>query len=164
MEERFTIPCVGAIIERTVNGERCVLVQTRQKEDGNETNGKLEVVGGKIREYEDIFDALRREVYEETGLRVTAIRGEKGKVADESSGASFQSFEPFCITQNVSGAYAILLLTFLCEAEGEPVAETNETTNIRWMTVSQLRESVENHPDDWFFMHLNELRKYISQL
>lgn len=164
MEERFAIPCVGAIIERTVNGERCVLVQTRQKEDGNETNGKLEVVGGKIREYEDIFDALRREVYEETGLRVTAIRGEKGKVADESSGASFQSFEPFCITQNVSGAYAILLLTFLCEAEGEPVAETNETTNIRWMTVSQLRESVENHPDDWFFMHLNELRKYISQL
>lgn len=58
--EAFAIPCVGAIIERTVNGERCVLVQTRQKKGGGETNGKLEIVGGKIREYEDIFEALRR--------------------------------------------------------------------------------------------------------
>lgn len=164
MKERFCIPCVGAIIERTVGGERCVLVQTRQKEGGGDTNGKLEVVGGKIREYEEIFEALRREVWEETGLRLTAIRGEDGKTVNALHGATVQSFEPFCITQNLSGAYAILLLTFLCEAEGEPLAQTDEATNIRWMPVTQLRDSVWNHPEDWFFMHVNELRKYTAQL
>lgn len=163
MRERFAIPCAGAIIEREVNGKRCVLVQTRQKEDGGDTNGKLEIVGGKLREYEDIFQTVRREVWEETGLTVTVIRGENGKVLDESSGAACQSFHPFCITQNLSGAYSILLLTFLCEAEGEPLTQTNETTDIRWMPVEELRESVENHPEDWFFIHLNELRKYVSQ-
>lgn len=163
MEECFAIPCTGAIIEREVEGKRCVLVQTRQKAGGGSTNGKLEIAGGKLREYEDIFQSLRREVMEETGLTVTIIRGENGKVLDESSGTAFQSFEPFCVTQNLSGAYSILLLTFLCEAEGEPVTETNETTDIRWMPVDKLKESVENHPEDWFFIHLNELRKYVSQ-
>jgi len=160
--ECFAIPCVGAIIERMVDGERCVLVQTRQKVDGGESNGKLEIVGGKIREYEDVFEALRREVREETGLQVTFIRGERGKILNETSSAAFQSFEPFCITQNLSGAYSILLLTFLCEAEGEPLRETDETTDIHWMPVSRLRNSVYKHPDDWFFMHLNELYKYLE--
>lgn len=163
MKEGFAVPCVGAIIERDVNGRRCVLVQTRQKDGGGDTNGKLEIVGGKIREYEDIFQALRREVWEETGLTVTVIRGENGKVLDEASNAAFQSFEPFCITQNLGGAYSILLLTFLCEAEGEPLKETNETTDICWMPVTELKESVEKHPEEWFFMHLNELRKYTAQ-
>lgn len=62
---------------------------------------------------------------------MTAIRGEEGKAADAVSGDAFQSFEPFCITQNLSGAYSIVLLTFLCEAEGEPLTETNEATNIQ---------------------------------
>lgn len=163
MHETFVIPCVGAIVERTVNDEPCVLVQMRWKDGGGETNGKLEIVGGKIREYEDIFQALRREVYEETGLCVTTVQGERDQMKDESSQAAFQSFEPFCITQNLRGAYSILLLTFLCEAEGEPLKETNEAREIRWMPVSQLRESVEKHPEDWFFMHLNELRKYVAQ-
>jgi len=163
LEERFSIPCVGAIIERTVSGERCVLVQTRRKPGGGDTNSKLEIVGGKIREYEDVFAALRREVYEETGLQVTMIRGEEGKTLDFSAGAAFQSFEPFCVTQNMSGAYSIILMTFLCEAEGEPLSETDEAENIRWMPVHELRESVEKHPEDWFFMHLNELRKYTAQ-
>lgn len=163
MEERFVIPCVGAIIEREINGKHCVLVQTRQKEGGGDTNGKLEIAGGKLREYEDIFHAIRREVWEETGLTVTVIRGENGKMLDESSGAAFQSFEPFCITQNLCGAYSILLLTFLCEAEGEPLKETNETTDIRWMPADELEDSVENHPENWFFIHLNELRKYVAQ-
>ena len=163
LKERFAIPCVGAIVEREINGERCVLVQTRQKENGGDTNGKLEIVGGKLREYEDVFQALRREVREETGLNVTVIRGQERKVLNESSGAAFQSFEPFCITQNLSGAYSILLLTFLCEAEGEPLAETDETTNIRWMPLRELKESIECHPEDWFFIHLNELRQYVAQ-
>ena len=61
-EEVFAKPCVGAIIEKNIYGEKCILLQTRRKPGGDDTNGKLEIPAGKIREYEGVFDALRREV------------------------------------------------------------------------------------------------------
>ena len=73
--EIFAKPCVGAIIEKTIDGEKYMLIQTREKEDGQETNGMIEIPAGKIREYEDVFSALRREVWKETGLRITSIQG-----------------------------------------------------------------------------------------
>ena len=79
--EKFAIPCVAAIIEKIVNNKKYILIQTRQKEDGAETNGMLEIPAGKIREYENIFRALRREVKEETGLTITKILGEDRQVS-----------------------------------------------------------------------------------
>ena len=35
--EKFTVPCVAAIIEKITNNEKYILIQTRQKEDGAET-------------------------------------------------------------------------------------------------------------------------------
>lgn len=81
IKEVFAKPCVGAIIEKIIGNERLILIQTRQKEDGNETNGMLEIPAGKIREYEDVFSALRREVWEETGLKLTKIYGEDTSVS-----------------------------------------------------------------------------------
>ena len=117
--EKFAIPCVAAIIEKIINNEKYILIQTRQKENGPETNGMLEVPAGKIREYENIFEALRREVREETGLTITKILGEDKKISNLIKGNEVISYTPYCITQNLSGAYSIILNTFLCEAEGE---------------------------------------------
>ena len=79
--EKFAIPCVAAIIEKIINNEKYILIQTRQKENGAETNGMLEIPAGKIREYENVFVALRREVKEETGLTITKILGEDRQVS-----------------------------------------------------------------------------------
>lgn len=76
-KETFAIPAVGAIIVKRVEGEEFILVQNRKKSNGDGTNGLLEIPAGKIREYENIFDALRREVWEETGLHLTSICGEE---------------------------------------------------------------------------------------
>ena len=100
MNEILAKPCVGAIIEKTENNERYILIQTRQKEDGNETNGMLEIPAGKIREYEDIFSALRREVLEETGLKITKVYGENDVISNQVRGVITISFEPYCVTQN----------------------------------------------------------------
>ena len=54
MKEVFAKPAVGAIIEKNENGKNYILIQTRQKENDCHTNGMIEVVGGKIREYEKI--------------------------------------------------------------------------------------------------------------
>ena len=159
--EIFAKPCVGAIIEKIINNEKYILVQTRQKEDGNETNGMIELPAGKIREYENIFSTLQREVLEETGLRITKIFGEDLSVRTNTGNTETISFEPYCITQNLSGAYSIILSTFICEAEGELFERTNETENIRWMKKDELKKIVDNSPESIFLMHVNALRKYL---
>ena len=162
MEEQFAKPCVGAIIEKTIQNETYILIQTRQKEDGGKTNGMLEIPAGKIREYEDVFSALRREVREETGLNITKIDGEERAVSVETDGITTVSFTPYCITQNLSGAYSILLNTFLCEAEGELLPNTNETEDIHWMSVNEVRRLVMEAPEKLFFMHINALKQYLG--
>ncbi len=160
--EVFAKPCVGAIIERVVNGVPCILIQTRQKESGDDTNGKLEIPAGKVREYECVYAALRREVMEETGLTVTEIVGEQDAEDVEVAGNRTVSFAPYCTTQNLCGAYSILLHTFLCRAAGEVLTATDETQDIRWMPVDVLRDCLAAHPEDFFFMHICALRKYLN--
>ena len=145
MKEFFAKPCVGAIIERIIENETYILVQTREKTDGGNTNGLLELPAGKIREYEDIFSALRREVWEETGLTLTKIKGEESAISLKASSIPTISFEPFCITQNLSGAYSIILNTFLCEAH-------------------KLCQITKRNPEQIFFIHLGALRKYFKLL
>ena len=138
--EKFTVPCVAAIIEKIVNNEKYILIQTRQKEDGAETNGMLELPAGKIREYENIFEALRREVKEETGLSITKILGEDNQISNFIKGNEVISYTPYCITQNLSGAYSIILNTFLCEAKRELLTETNESQNIHWIKIEEFKK------------------------
>ena len=161
MKETFAIPAVGAIIVKQVGDEEFILVQERAKNNGDEMDGLLEIPAGKVREYENIFEALKREVWEETGLHVTTIRGEEDSTFLDVEGNKTILFSPYCVTQNLSGAYSLILSTFICEAEGELFEKTNETENIRWMKKEELREIVDNSPESIFLMHVNALRKYL---
>ena len=73
MKETFALPAVGAIIVKKVEDDEFILVQNRKKNSGDGTDGLLEIPAGKVREYENIFEALRREVWEETGLHIISI-------------------------------------------------------------------------------------------
>lgn len=162
MEEKFAIPAVGAIIIKRVDDDEFILVQNRKKDNGDGMDGLLEIPAGKIREYENIFDALGREVWEETGLHLTKVKGEEDKQFLNVDGNKTITYSPYCITQNLSGAYSIILSTFLCEAEGELLEQTNETENIRWIKRDELKKIVENTPESIFLMHVHALRKYLG--
>ena len=60
MKEKFALPAVGAIIVKKVDDEEFILIQNRKKNNGDGMDGLLEIPAGKIREYENIFEALRR--------------------------------------------------------------------------------------------------------
>lgn len=162
MKELFAIPCVSALITKIVDNKEYILIQDREKEDGFETNGLLEIPAGKIREYENIFLALRREVKEETGLNITKIYGEEDSRFLDISGNETVVFSPYCVTQNLSGAYSIILNTFLCEADGILLYRSDETANIRWIEKSELKKIVEFYPEKIFLMHIHTLRKYLK--
>ena len=60
MKETFAIPAVSAIIVKHVGNEEYILIQTREKNSCDGTDGLLEIPAGKIREYENIFEALKK--------------------------------------------------------------------------------------------------------
>ena len=50
---------------------------------------------------------------------------------------------------------------FICEAEGEPVSETNESRNIRWIAIEELAELLKNNKSKFFTMNVDALEKYL---
>lgn len=108
-------------------------MQERHKEDENTDNGMIEIPAGKIREYENIFTTLRREVMEETGLTVTKIHGEELTIESTIRGNRVVSFTPFHVTQN-----------------------------IRWEKAEDIKEMLIKYPDKFFLMHVNALKKYFQ--
>ena len=158
--EIFAKPAVGAIIEKVYDDKKYILIQQRNKTDEVVEKGMVEIPAGKIRGYENIFEALRREIWEETGLRIIKIEGEENLTISKDSGYKTISFVPFCSTQNLSGGYSIMLQTFICQAEGELLEETNETINIRWESIDTIEKMLENNSKQFYPMHINALRKY----
>lgn len=73
------------IIERKINSIKNILTQTRIKANAPHENGLIEIPAGKIRAFENIFDTLKREIKEETGLDAIEIQGENSSVIYEGS-------------------------------------------------------------------------------
>lgn len=161
--EKFAKPAVGAIIEKDINGVSHILIQERYKKDDIPENGLIEIPAGKVREYENIFDALRREIWEETGLIITEIQGEKETVVCNCNEYIVISFNPFYSSQNLSGGYSIMLQTFICKATGELLQQSDESVNIRWISLSNLKTLLEENENTFYPMHINALKKYIDE-
>ena len=161
-KEIFATPAVGAIVEKEVDGVPHILLQTRRKKNDLGRNGKLELPAGRIRQYENIFQALRREVWEETGLTVTHIQGMDAALLSAVDGMETLCMEPFCVNQNLNGVYSIILSVFLCRAEGEPAAESDESCDIHWEKAETVKKLLQTQPERFFLMSVNPLKKYFG--
>lgn len=94
-------------------------MQTRVKPEALCEDGLIEIPAGKIRAFESIFDTLRREVKEETGLDITEIQGENLSTVYKGNSYMVINFMPFSCSQNLVGNYPIMVFVFICKAEGE---------------------------------------------
>lgn len=159
--ELLAIPGVGGIIEKTINGVEHILIQERCKEDAPLERGLIEIPAGKIRQFENIFDCLKREIKEETGLEVVKIYGENDATIIESNGYKVLSYSPFACAQNIEGNYPIMVEIFICEVQGDVLSSTNETKNMRWISLSELEEFLINEEKSFYPMHIITLRKYL---
>lgn len=160
--ELFSIPAVAGIIEEKIDGDEYILIQERWKEGKDIENGLLEIPGGKVREYENVFDCLRREVMEETGLNVTFIEGESESTFFEGYDYKVLNYTPFSCSQNTQGTYPIMVEVFICKVIGDILNETNESKNIRWISLVELNKIIEINSDKFFPMHLAILKKYLK--
>lgn len=162
MIEKFAKPGVGGIIEKNEKGIDYILIQERNKENAEKENGLLEIPAGKIREFESVYECLRREIWEETGLTVYEIEGENDSIIYEGNGYKVLDYIPFTSGQNIEGNYSIMVQTFFCKAKGELLPTTNETKNIRWVSLSELKKLIEKNEQIFYPMHVIALKKYLQ--
>jgi len=159
------IPVVSAIIERTYNGHTEVLIQTRWQPDTDpKYSGTIEIPSGWIGKYENVYDALKREIFEETGLTVTRIKPRikttTYSVVDDGSFA----FVPFCCLQQTQNGLPWMGFVFICEvAEAETRHQESENKDVRWIERSKFKQLFTDTPEKIFTFQLGALELYFRE-
>jgi len=161
-EENFAIPGAGAIILKEINGKENILLQTRIRPHIPCEDGLLEIPAGKIRAFENIFDTLKREIKEETGLDVSEILGENLSTIYEENSYKVINFMPFSCAQNLSGNYPIMVFVFICKVKGTLLPFSDESSNYKWTPVAEVKRLLSDAPDIFYPMHVDTLKKYIT--
>lgn len=160
--ENYAIPGAGAIIEKKINGEIHILLQTRIKKDREKENGLLEIPAGKIREFENIYNCLRREIKEETNLELTYIKGASNAIIVNQNNYKVLNYTPFCCAQNIGKDYPILVNIFLCKAKGDLKNNKAETKNLKWIRITKLVKLLKTKKEEFYSMHISTLKKYLN--
>jgi 8-oxo-dGTP pyrophosphatase MutT (NUDIX family) len=163
MEIIYPVPIVSAIIEREHSGEIEVLMQTRWKpEKDKKYSGTLEIPAGTLGKHENVYNALKREVLEETGLNVIGFRPDiKTRTYNQKADNSF-AFVPFCCQQQTN-QLARVGFVFICTVEDkDPVPAPSETKDIHWLKTKELRAILEQTPEKIFTFQLGALDYYLN--
>lgn len=164
----MAVPYCGAIVERTQNGEKEILVQTRWKPHRDPVySGTLEFPAGVLdKPFEDVHQTLARELKEEVGLTLKAIRNDHRTPALTSGkDDSILGFRPYCCTQQLKNGKPWIGFVFICEVEpGEPIAQLSEAKDAKWMKVSEVRELYKKSPEQFFGLELPAWHYYFSEV
>lgn len=158
---------VSAILEKDYDGEVKVLVQTRWKPQASPSYlGVLEIPAGGIDGYENIYDAVIREVKEETGLNVVEFLDDTehtGPLCNKPGDIS-QAFRPFVCQQMLSsnGGLPWVGFVFRCKVEGTLLHETNESRDLRWVSLDELESFILDQPEQVFGLQYATLRYYLD--
>ena len=166
--ERLNINCavVSAIIERDRDGNTEILIQTRWKPERDPVYaGMIEIPAGGMDRYENVYDAITREIFEETGLHVTQFKPDIRSPIFSNQDADCFAFVPFCCQQQLKGGWPRVGFVFRCEVEDqEPTPRPDEVKDIRWVTKSELKEIITNTPEKVFTLQLGVLHYYLETI
>lgn len=124
-----------AIIEKGVGTTVQIVVQWRDKRG----EGCWEFPGGRIEPYESLYDTVRREVKEETGLDVTFITGEDECFQE----GNVECLKPFSVYQTLEGYLDSVGFHFICQAQGELLSSGDDSKEIKWIGLEELKKLLE---------------------
>lgn len=154
---------VSVIVERVHKGELEVLIQTRWKPERDTVySGTLEIPAGGIDSYENVYDAARREVWEETGLQVTSFYPDVRTAIYAPRDDDCFAFVPFCCQQQLKGGIPRIGIVFVCRVKDEePNPRPEEVGQVFWMQAPELRRIIEREPERIFTLQLPVLDYYL---
>ena len=131
---------VRGLLVRKKENKIQLIIQLRKREGEPEV---YELPGGRINEYEKIVDGLRREIMEETGLKVTAIHNEESSIITTGNSFSVECIKPYASYQTIEGPVDSFGVYFVCEVEGELLAEGDDTADVHWADIDEVQKQVD---------------------
>ena len=133
---------VRGLLVREVENEKQLIIQLRKKKGEPEV---YELPGGRINEYERIVDGLKREILEETGLKVKSIHGEEGAIITNGNSFTMECIKPFSAYQTLEGPVDSFGIHFVCEVEGELLTTGDDTADIHWASKQEIQNLIDAH-------------------
>lgn len=139
---------VRAFIIREHNGGDEILVQRRIK--AHEPDTPMELPGGRLEKFEPFFTGLKREIKEETGLELEQIIDQTNLVQTTSEdGFRVECLKPFAVYQTTEGPVDSMGVYFRCRANGELLKRGDETDQIQWVTIDELKRLLADEQLSW---------------
>lgn len=129
----------GLVVRESERGKE-LIIQLRNRAGEREV---YELPGGRINEYEKMVDGLRREIMEETGLTIKEIWGERDSVITTGSSFSMECIKPYASYQTIEGPVDSFGVYFLCEAEGEPQKEGDDSADVHWAGLDEVQKVID---------------------
>jgi 8-oxo-dGTP pyrophosphatase MutT (NUDIX family) len=125
----------------------------------------LEIPAGAIDSYENVYDALRREVKEETNLDIVRIVDDyHGDIVEPRDGDKAFVFKPYICQQVLATNNGLpwVGFVFLCEVIGEVKIQESEAKNPQWVSLEELRAIVDEQPESVFPVQLPVLKYFVE--
>jgi 8-oxo-dGTP pyrophosphatase MutT (NUDIX family) len=162
----FNSIVVSAIIERLNSDKKVeILLQKRVNTNDSVYFGTLEIPAGNIEKWENVYDTLAREVFEETGLHIKEILNDEQtpEVSGNGEDSAF-AFKPFMCQQYLKGKGCSWIgFSFRCSLEdGEFKEQVGETEGHHWISISDLKQMISDNPAQFFTLHLPILKYLIN--
>lgn len=166
MQQLKTIPVVSALLLKKKDNELRVFIQTRWKPKVSPAySGMLEIPAGAIDSYENVYDALKREIKEETNLDVIRIINDyHGDVLKPNKHDKAFVFKPFICQQvlQTDNGLPWIGFVFLCEVKGDVRINTKEAKDPKWLSIQELKRKIEKFPETIFPLQLPVLKYFIE--
>ncbi|MEI8067514.1 MAG: NUDIX hydrolase [Candidatus Shapirobacteria bacterium] len=157
---------VSAILERNINSELHIFIQTRWKPKTSPNyTGMIEIPAGGVEPYENIYEAISREVKEETGLIITNIVNDfRSEISENVIHDKNHIFSPFICQQSLetNGGLPWVGFVFRCGVTGKIKMQKNEAKDPRWISINELKHLIQKKPETIFPLQFPVLKQYLS--
>lgn len=154
----LVVPNVAALV---YSQDRSHLLLQRRDKPNEAVRGRLEIPGGRWAAGESAAEAVRREVFEETGVSVLEML-ESSQRHDFPAGLAVDASQPSLVVAGLAGAYPALLVIYECIGEGSPRPVPGETAAPAWWALEDVVGHLANDPDDFVWQTATVLRELLS--
>ncbi|MCX6702747.1 MAG: NUDIX domain-containing protein [Candidatus Wolfebacteria bacterium] len=165
MDQEPRVVVSAIIIKKDEDGIK-IFTQARWKPESSPTySGMIEIPAGGIDSYENVYDALKREIKEECSLDIVRIINDyQGPITQIREKDKFFAFKPFICQQALETDEGLpwVGFVFLCEAKGDVRLNPHEAKDPAWLSLNELADIVHNKPDTIFPLQLPVLQYFLE--